>query len=74
MLLPFPAIAEPNLFKPGVELQIIDVPVGMLGAARVMSQPGTHTSRPEGAANIDVKSRLKPQMPEPSDRDYGVCR
>jgi hypothetical protein len=38
------------------------VPVGTLGGAHVMSQPGTDAPRPECAADVDVESRLEPQV------------
>jgi len=48
------------------------MPVGPFGSVQMMSHTGTHSSRSERAADIDVESRPKPQLAESSDADFGT--
>lgn len=46
--------------------------VGAFGVVHMVSQPGADTSRPECAADVDVETRLEPQVAQPPDRDYSI--
>jgi hypothetical protein len=39
--------------------QVVDVPVRPAWGLEMMRKPGTDASRPEGAADINIKARLK---------------
>jgi hypothetical protein len=75
MLSRYPVIAEPDFIKCRVSAEEVDMPVGTLGRAHVVSQSGTYTSRPTCAADVDIESRLELQVAQPPDPDYRVrCR
>ena len=49
----------PDFFDVDMRSQVVDVPVRPAWGLEMMRKPGTDTSRPEGAADIDVEARLK---------------
>jgi hypothetical protein len=55
-----PVIRKPNSLEAYLLPQVIDMPVGTLDRAKVMSEAGSYASWPECAADIDVVTRLEP--------------
>ena len=74
MLSSLPAVTEPNSFELQFLPEVIDVPVGTFCGAKVMSEAGFYAPWPQCAADVNIKSRLEPQVAESPDWDYGVRR
>jgi hypothetical protein len=72
MLQRFSVITEPDRFECRFLPEVVDVPVGAFGWSHVMPKTTTNASRPKRAADVDVKSPLKPQVSEPPNPDHGI--
>ena len=49
----------PDFFDAGMRSQVVDVPVRPARELKMVGESGPNTSRPEGAADIDIEARLK---------------
>jgi len=69
MLVTNPAMGIPDPVEPRMGSQVIDVPVRPLRHLLVVRDAGPHATRPQGAANINVKTSLQFERAESPDLD-----
>jgi hypothetical protein len=72
MLLRLPVVAKPDCFEGRFLPEVVDVPVGAFGWSHVMPKTTTDASRPKCAADVNVISRLEPQVSEPPNPNDGI--
>jgi hypothetical protein len=53
----------------GVPAEVIDMPVGAVGHAPVVCDPGPETTRASGAAHVEISACLEALVPQGADRD-----
>jgi hypothetical protein len=69
MLATNPVVRIPDPVETGLWPQVINVPVRALRILLMVRDAGSHTSRPERAAHVNVEPSSKLQAPELSDLD-----
>jgi hypothetical protein len=74
MLAANPVVRIPDPVEAGMGPQIINVPVRSLRRLLMVCQAGPHTSRPHGAANVNVATSVKLEWAEFPDLDPLILR
>jgi hypothetical protein len=69
MLAANPVVRIPDPVEAGIGAQVINVPVRLLRHLLMVREAGSQTSRPEGAAQVNVETSTKPQGAEFPDLD-----
>lgn len=65
-------VREPDPVHLSVRPQVVDVPVGSFGHSQMVRDAAAETSGAQGAANVDVESRLKLHLTKTSNLDGGM--